>query len=209
MSTPAQHAANIQNSRQSTGPRTEQGKAASSQNARKHSLTSKQVVIKGESIEEFEDLKRSLYADHKPANTTEQLLVNEIAENYWRLMRARRAEAEYLDREFESAFTGDSTELDKIRRYMTSIERAWHRAIIQLEKTQSARIVKEEAERRQEETEIAALIERRNQEMHDYLMAPMPSAPSIGFVSQNGAPLQTLAQEPRRQEWSQPGTGQS
>jgi hypothetical protein len=69
---------------------------------------------------------------------------------------------------------------------MTSIERAWHRAITQLEKTQSARIIQEDAARKQAETEIAALIERRNQEMHDYLMAPMPSAPPIGFVSQSG-----------------------
>jgi hypothetical protein len=198
MSTPAQHAANIQNSRLSTGPNTASGKAASSQNARKHGLTSKQVVIKGENIEEFEDLKRSLYADHKPANSIEQLLVNEIAENYWRLMRARRAEAEYLDREFESAFTGESTELDKIRRYMISIERAWHRAITQLEKTQSARrtaeLMETEAMLAEEASERANLIERRNQEMHDYLMAPMPSAPPIGFVSQVAQPVSARQQ---------------
>jgi len=97
MSTLAQHAANILNSRLSTGPKSTQGKAISSRNAQKHGLSSKQVVIKGEGIEEFEDLKRSLYEDNKPANTMEQLLVNEIAENYWRLMRARRLETEALD----------------------------------------------------------------------------------------------------------------
>jgi hypothetical protein len=177
MSTSAQLAANTQNSRLSTG-----------QNARKHGLTSKQVVIKGENIEEFEALKQSLQDDHKPANTTEQLLVNEIAENYWRLIRARRAEAELLDRDFESVFAGDSTELDKIRRYMTSIERAWHRAIVQLEKLQTARKATElqEAETRlaEEASERASSIERLNQAMHDYIMAPEPTMPAIGFVSQ-------------------------
>jgi len=123
MSTSAQLAANIHNSRLSTGPKTPTGKAASSQNARKHGLTSKQVVIKSENIEQFEALKQSLEDDYKPATTTEQLLVNEIAENYWRLIRARRAETELLDRDFESAITGDSAELDYRCRLPTRLSR--------------------------------------------------------------------------------------
>jgi hypothetical protein len=195
MSTLAQHAANILNSRLSTGPKSAQGKTISSRNSQKHGLTASQVVIKGENIEEFEDLKRSLYKDHEPANTMEQLLVNEIAENYWRLMRARRLETEALDREFEGAFSGDSKELDKIRRYITSIERAWHKAITQLQKTQAIRRAEEEAARQEAELELAADIENRNQEMHDYLMAPMPSAQPIGFVSQTGkAPTHSPSQ---------------
>ena len=185
MSTLAQHAANILNSRLSTGPKSAQGRAISSRNSQKHGLTAKQVVIQGENIEEFEDLKRSLYEDHKPANTMEQLLVNEIAENYWRLMRARRLETELLDRDLEAALSDDNKQLDKIRRYMTSIERAWHKAITQLQKTQAIRRDEEEAARNEAERERAAEIERHDQELHDYLMAPMPSASPIGFVSQN------------------------
>jgi hypothetical protein len=203
MSTPAQQAANIDNSRLSTGPATAQGKAASSQNARKHGLTAKQVVIQGESLHDFESLKSDLTAQYAPATTTEEIYVNEIAENYWRLMRARRIETELLDREMETllgsagdgspslstAFVNASGELDKVRRYMVSIERAWQRAITQLTKHQGERqalaFLEADARRADEEAALAQASNQRDRQMHDYFMGPMPGEEdSIGFVSQ-------------------------
>ena len=48
MSTQSQITANIANSQHSTGPRTEAGKAVSSQNALKHGLTAQTVLLPGE-----------------------------------------------------------------------------------------------------------------------------------------------------------------
>ena len=75
-----------------TGPRTARGKAASSQNARKHGLRSKDVVIPGEDHEEFEDLHRDLRQDLKPLGALEEELVEHVASASWRLRRARRIE---------------------------------------------------------------------------------------------------------------------
>ncbi len=45
------------------GPRTARGKVASSKNARKHGLTSKDVVLPGESAKEFEHFRNEIVAD--------------------------------------------------------------------------------------------------------------------------------------------------
>jgi hypothetical protein len=53
MSTQAQIKANRQNAQKSTGPKTDEGKAAASQNAVKHGLFA-ESVIKGENEAEYE-----------------------------------------------------------------------------------------------------------------------------------------------------------
>src|SRR3974390_2454728 len=56
MSSDAQVVANIENARHSTGPRTEEGKARSSQNALKHGLTSnKSLLLPDEDEEKFRE----------------------------------------------------------------------------------------------------------------------------------------------------------
>jgi hypothetical protein len=54
----AQLAANAANALHSTGPRTPEGKTRSSQNASKHGLTARQVVIAPGEQEEFHQLSR-------------------------------------------------------------------------------------------------------------------------------------------------------
>ncbi len=50
---PIQSLANQLNALRSTGPRTVTGKAQSSVNARKHGILSRQLIIEGESAEDF------------------------------------------------------------------------------------------------------------------------------------------------------------
>ena len=69
MSSTAQVLANRDNSRRSTGPVTIAGKAASSQNALRHGLTSKNIVIPGEDPAEYEAHRAALIRDIKPANS--------------------------------------------------------------------------------------------------------------------------------------------
>ena len=53
------------------GPRTARGKVASSKNARKHGLTSKDVVLPGESAKEFEHFRNEIVADLGPVGAIE------------------------------------------------------------------------------------------------------------------------------------------
>ena len=57
---PAQLAANAANAQHSTGPRTPEGKTRSSQNASKHGLTAREIVIAPGEQEEFDDLLADL-----------------------------------------------------------------------------------------------------------------------------------------------------
>lgn len=135
---------NRANAEHSTGPKSEAGKARSSRNATRHGLTGKQVVINGEDQEAYEALRRDLIDSYQPANAAEAMLVEEIAQGFWRLQRARALEAEQFNLCCGGAdpiigFNSGNADFERLRRYMTSIERAYHRAIEQLEKTRAAR----------------------------------------------------------------------
>src|SRR5262245_58796594 len=87
---------NRANAQHSTGPKTPEGRAASSRNATKHSLTSKQIVIPGEDPAEYDAHRADLVDAFKPANAVESELVDELAANSWRLKRAHRIETAVL-----------------------------------------------------------------------------------------------------------------
>ena len=139
-----------------TGPRTARGKAASSQNARKHGLRSKDVVIQGERPEDFDDLLRCVREDKNPVGAVEEHLVVQIAGYMWRLERAVRVEASLHaeGRAHVEKFEGrdlDETALalvfykvggffESLSRYETTFQRSLFRALDQLEKLQAARI---------------------------------------------------------------------
>jgi len=88
MSTPAQVAANQQNAKLSTGPKTEEGKAASSKNHLRHGFTGAFMILPWEKQEEFDTLLAELRAEHQPASMTETLLVEKMAQSFWLSQRA-------------------------------------------------------------------------------------------------------------------------
>ncbi len=89
--------ANKKNASKSTGPKTEEGKSISSKNALTHGLRAQQIVIEGESQEEFDDF-RELLIDHlSPDGPLEMLLVDRIAASSWRLRRTGHLEAQIFD----------------------------------------------------------------------------------------------------------------
>lgn len=95
--------ANRKNALKSTGPKTAVGKAVSSQNAVRHGLLARHVVIKDENAAEFEAFTGQLTEYFQPAGVLEQLLVNRIAASFWRLNRAGRIEVEMLNLMFTPA----------------------------------------------------------------------------------------------------------
>ena len=174
---------NRTNAQHSTGPKTPEGKAASSQNAARHHLTSKQVVIPGEDPAEYDAHRTSLIADLKPANAVESDLVEELAAGSWRLKRAHRIETAILteiaagspdpDAAIAKSFLERPKELDRLVRYMTSIERAYWRVFKKLEAIQRAR----------REQEHQAAIEQAY--LDSLKQGKQTPEPPVGFVSQS------------------------
>jgi hypothetical protein len=97
MASEAQILANRRNAQQSTGPRTEEGKAASSQNAVKHGLLGKRDVISSEDPEEFDGFREQMLRELNPAGPMETVLAERIVSLSWRLKRAERMQNEALD----------------------------------------------------------------------------------------------------------------
>jgi hypothetical protein len=117
-----------------TGPRTEAGKAVSSQNARKHDLCSRPLRLSPEEWDEYNDMRARYACDLQPADDIEQILIDEICFNYWRLQQARNAEF--------GVILKHPTELHLIAlyiRYRTSYERAFYKALDQIQKRQRDR----------------------------------------------------------------------
>jgi len=87
-----QLAANRENSKHSTGPKTEEGKKRSQLNSRRHGLTGQFYALTPEDQAAFDRHCDSLLADLKPETWREKQLAISIAEDQWRLNRARALE---------------------------------------------------------------------------------------------------------------------
>jgi hypothetical protein len=153
------------NRRNAAGPHkmSEAGKQAVRANAVSHGLTSHvHVVLEGEDQQFFDELRDSLLADYAPATTQETILVHQIAEHYWRLLRARNMETASLSASTQAfeiefnmptegqpgadpshialAYSQHEKLFARLGRYETTIERSYYRAIRELQKLQSSRI---------------------------------------------------------------------
>jgi hypothetical protein len=86
--------ANQRNAQKSTGPKTPEGKARSSQNAIKHGIFCVQTnVLKNEDEGAFRFLRQSTIQDLRPQNFFELQLVDAIVHFQWRLRRLQHSEA--------------------------------------------------------------------------------------------------------------------
>ena len=165
----AQTMANRRNAMKSTGPRTSEGKAASSQNRLAHGLCSSSLLIRGESQAEFDSLHTDIVDAYRPATVEENMLTDQLAEAQWRLNRARRVEAKTINLLVEDTFnylseeneqneenappTSDPDQLIAVsfasvpndviyrnmQRYVTTIERSHQRCLKNLHHAQEKR----------------------------------------------------------------------
>jgi hypothetical protein len=98
-SSPRKIAANRRNAQKSTGPKTSQGKTISSWNSTRHGLLANRLPrLYGRSKKQFTRLLRSLQQDLEPVGTLEEVLVEKIAHEYWRIAFARKALWAHIDR---------------------------------------------------------------------------------------------------------------
>jgi hypothetical protein len=130
MATPAQIAANQENAQKSTGPTTDEGKAASSRNNYRFGFNAKVfTVIECESQADYDQSLQELLDEHRPTAPTESILVEKMAQHHWIAMRAQRLQ----DSCFHENTLNDSR-LALSLRYQTTHERLFHQAHNELRK---------------------------------------------------------------------------
>lgn len=97
MTTEKQNEANKQNALVSTGPVTAEGKALVSQNAVKHGIFTRDLIITSgdgkENKQEYKELLEGLITSLNPSGQMECVLVEKIAVDFWRLRRVLRFES--------------------------------------------------------------------------------------------------------------------
>ncbi|HTS30718.1 MAG TPA: hypothetical protein VMH81_32820 [Bryobacteraceae bacterium] len=144
MPTDSQIQANRRNAKKSTGPRSAEGKAASSQNALKTGIDAKSLVIRGEDHATLETLAARYHERFQPATPEQCVLVDALVTADWLLRRLRKIEPQLWEIEFQEArewqrfhkkvmlgdaFTRSQRVFDRLQRRLVSADRAYHRAL--------------------------------------------------------------------------------
>jgi hypothetical protein len=158
MSSTPQLTANQANAQHSTGPRTDEGKARVSQNALRHGLTARHLVIRDDEREEYADLLNSLSSELDPQGAVETVAFHELLHAAWSLHRFRRIEAEASRGSVED-FTDPATTtvLDRLTRYQSRAQRAWQKALHELRVLQTNRALRAIKLDQQEAAEVPAI----------------------------------------------------
>jgi hypothetical protein len=130
MSTAAQLAANRANAQHSSGPTSEAGKAASSQNHLDHGFASMFRVMPDEEYEKYTQLLADFTAEWSPAGPTESALVKTLAESHWLASRAMRLhQVAFRKAERADATTESFKNLERLARYQVQFDRSFQRTI--------------------------------------------------------------------------------
>jgi hypothetical protein len=145
MASPAQTIANQANAQFSTGPRSAAGKTRVGQNATRHGLTARYLVIREDEREEFDEFQESLAAELDPQGAVETITFDELLHAAWNLQRFRRLEAELSGAGDSDAFSADgpnSAAIDRLGRYQARTQRAYYRALKELRTLQTNRALR-------------------------------------------------------------------
>ena len=137
---PAQLTANRANAQHSTGPKTETGRAISSQNRTTHGLACHNgafQLLPSEDPNGFEALKASLAEEHEPSTETESILINTMAESHWLANRAQTLQHTCFDP--QTGQIADTILFSLYLRYQTTHTRAFHKSLNDLLKLRSER----------------------------------------------------------------------
>ena len=194
MATAPQTIANQANAQHSTGPRTPDGKAASSRNATTHGLSSPLLVLAHESQDEFNELVGRLTGEHKPANPHQAFLVDQLIISRWQLARAQRLQIRAFDHLASSIpnpedadgrivarmFESNPNTLATLQRYAAQAERSYYKAYNELKA----------AKQIQHQNELVGGLDART--IRNAIQAPMPDHPLYGSQYGNPKPQNPL-----------------
>jgi len=191
MATIQQILANRQNAQSSTGPRTAEGKLASSRNSFKSGIYAESELIPGEDPVQLETLKSEYYERFHPATVEARELTDSLIRSTWLLRRLSTAEAAIFRipvAGIDPADTGaaiaahyfnSSRQLEAIQRRINAVNRNYHRdlkALQSLPRPDAAPA--QPAEAKAPEPDFASFL-------HAYLNPPYMSTPlDLGPVTE-------------------------
>ena len=154
-----QKVANAQNGKKG-GPKTREGKSRIRLNAIKHGLLSRDVLLPGEDVEAFNQMRQNLIDEYQPQGQVEEMQLELVAANYWRLLRTIRIETAVFWPEMLKALSATLNEgedpnigwrsiykselwvnsrLLNLNRYQVSIERQYYKALSELNRLRATR----------------------------------------------------------------------
>ena len=122
--------ANRANAQLSCGPKSESGKAVSSQNRLTHGLARHNGVFRLLPTEDprgFEALQADLTAEHLPQTETESILVQGMAESHWLAQRAQTLQNDCFDP--ATGKIANEKTFSLYLRYETTHRRAFHKSL--------------------------------------------------------------------------------
>lgn len=142
MSTPAQIDANRANALHSTGPQSVDGRARVAANAVTHGLTSRKILLAGESIEEFHSIRKQIERAFHIDPGAENIFVDDAALAWLRLERIAGWESIVIDSSLQDCDipapiarlfgTDHDVALNRLHRYERDVRAALRRATAQL-----------------------------------------------------------------------------
>ena len=181
MASQKQIEANRRNALKSTGPKTDEGKAAVSMNALRYGLRARSILIPGENPEEYDRLCASLEAEWRPRNTTERLLLEQMVTAQWKLARLEVGERSiYMQ---TMAADKQMALLDRFSVQRGRLERSFSKAVHELEHLRKSRLIGEDRPAEVAQEILVAAAERQNPAgapEFTYVMADCePSRPAV------------------------------
>jgi hypothetical protein len=132
------------NGAKSRGPKSPAGKAASSQNAIKHGLFAKVILLRNESAQAFDEMTEDFVRRFEPRDDLEFTIVEQMVAATWRLSRCWSMQAQIMNLEMDKgedaddealaarsflASIGNSSAMQILHRFENSYERMITRAI--------------------------------------------------------------------------------
>lgn len=135
MATAKQKAANKRNAQKSTGPRTEQGKAAVAGNAIKHGFYARVLYTSPESQAELHAITEELTAEHKPETPTEIAIIQHLALAQLRFLRYSQFETNLICSDH-----CDLKDLTTTDRIINAAQRMFYKALREFRAAREARL---------------------------------------------------------------------
>ncbi len=124
-------------SKHATGPRTEEGKARSSQNSRKHGLSAINLGVLPKEQAEFDTYQNELLDQIKPQAGVQADLFRQLVHAGWSLVRLERYEFEIIQQGNPFDSPEAQSKLDRLERYRASHRRAYSRTLAEIRKLQT------------------------------------------------------------------------
>jgi len=196
--TAAQVAANRQNARRSTGPKTEAGKAVVARNPLGHGIYAVSPVVEGaETVEAWNDYRAAMWQSFEPQGMLEETLAERLILNAWRLRRIARYETGEILREIDGNTVEDLPDAKKTlehRKFLHDFSAAGDNTEMSLE---DAQWLLEEAFAYRPTAAAADELTDESAELDEY-MKPLEAAKTctVGLVRQQ---LERMA---KRHEWT-------